>query len=159
MVKLFSEFLRNLSEFFQEEHRQRLAIIFLSSLLFVCVLTSMVRSTARQRSEADDTASSPPPTAPAPTQTKWWLRNRPSEMPTNLVSNRQTPVGGTTALAISSNCPAYVSISSQERLPTSLCFLLIKTMSAPEQERITLLSGFIEIGDWVKILAEPVCCQ
>ena len=35
----------------------------------------------------------------------------------------------------------------------------MKILSAPEQERITQPLAIIEIGGWVRILAEPVCAD
>ena len=109
MLKLLSEFLHSPGDFFQDERRQRILIISLFSLLLVCVLFSMARSATRQRNASGDPDVTSTPMAPAPIQTKWWVRHEPSETPTTLILSGQTPTGGTAMFPVSSKCPAYAS--------------------------------------------------
>jgi len=154
MLRLLSEFLRSPGDFFQDERRQRVLIISLFSILFVCVWFSTARSAARRRNAAGDPDASPTPMAPAPTRTKWWVRHEPSETPTSLLPSLQTPIVGTETLAISSKCPAY---AADFKLGTFGYISLF-----PPYENLVRLGagknystvGFIEIGGWVRILAE-----
>jgi hypothetical protein len=157
MLKLLSEFLRSPGDFFQDERRQRIVIISLFSLLFVCILLSVVRGTARRRNASGDPDASPPPVAVAPTQTKWWVRHEPSETPTSLISSAQPPIDGTEMFAVSSKCPAYASDFKPGVFGYISLFPLYVNLirSGPGKNYSTV--GFIEIGEWVRILAEPIC--
>ena len=159
MLKLLSEFLRSPGDFFQDERRQRIVIICLFSLLFICVLFSMVRITARRRNAAGDPDTSPTPMAPASTQTKWWVRQESSETPTSLFPNLQYPIiDKGTSIALS-KCPAYAS----DFKPGTFGYI---SLSPPYENLVRSGAGknystvgFIEIGGWVKILAQPVCAD
>ena len=157
MLKLLSEFLRNSGDFFQDERRQKITIISLSSLLFVGILFAMARGVARRgnASEAADVTSTP--MAPAPKQTKWWIRHEPSATPTSLTPNGQTSISGTETLAGSSKCPAHASDFKPGAFGYISLFPPYENLvrSGPGKNYSTV--GSIEIGGWVKILAEPVC--
>jgi hypothetical protein len=158
MLKLLSEFLHCPNEFFQDERRQRILIISLFSLLFVCILTAMARGSTRHRKAAVDPNTSPTPAASAPTQTKWWVRRETSETPTSLIPSLQTPIGAETP-ALSVKCPDYTSDFG----PGTFGYIalsppygnLVRTGAGKNY----FPTGSIEIGDWVKILAEPVCAD
>jgi hypothetical protein len=156
-LKLLSEFLRSPSDFFQDERRQRIAIISLFSLLFVCILLSMARGTARRRTAVGDPDTSPTPIAPAPTQTKWWVRHESSETPTSLIPSRQTPISGTETIAVSSQCPAYAADFKPGTFGYISLFPPYENLVRSGAGKKYSTVGFIEIGGWVKILAEPVC--
>jgi len=157
MLKLLSEFLRSPGDFFQDERRQRIVIVSLFSLLFVCVLFSMVRGVARRRKAPGDPDATPTPMAPAPTQTKWWVRHEPSETPTSLIPSGQTPIGGTETLAVSSKCPAYTADFKPGTFGYVSLFPPYENLVRSGAGKNYSTVGFIEIGGWVKILAEPVC--
>lgn len=158
MLKLLSEFLRSPDNFFQDERRQRILIISLFSLLFVYVLFSMARGEVRQGNAARIPYASPTPDAPAPTQTKWWVRHEPSETPTSWIPNGQTPVG-TDTLAVSNKCPAYAADFKPGTFGYISLFPPYENLIRSGAGKIYSTIGFIEIGGWVKILAEPVCAD
>jgi hypothetical protein len=159
MLKLLSEFLRSPGDFFQDEHRQRVLIISLFSLLFLCVLFSMVRGTARRKNAAGDVDASPTPVAAAPTQTKWWVRHEPSETPTSLILSGQTPIGGTETFAASSRCPAYAAAFKPGTFGYISLFPPYENLVRSGAGKNYSTVGFIEIGGWLKILGEPVCAD
>jgi hypothetical protein len=159
MLKLLSEFLRSPSDFFQDERRQRVLIISLFSLLFVCILFSMVRGATRRWNVASEPDASPTPLALAPTQTKWWVRHEPSETPTSLIPSGQTPIGGTETLAVSSKCPIYASDFKPGTFGYISLFPPYENLVRSGAGKKYSTVGFIEIGGWVKILAEPVCAD
>ena len=159
MLKLLSEFLRSPDDFFQDERRQRIVIISLFSLLFVCVLFSIARGAARRSNAFGSLSASPTPIAPAPTQTKWWVRYELSETPTSLLPSLRPPVVGTGTSVASSKCPAYASYFE----PGTFGYI---SLSPPYENLVRSGAGknyssvgFIEIGGWVRILAEPVCAD
>jgi len=159
MFRLLSEFLRSPGDFFHDERRQRIAIISLFSLLFVCILLSMVRGAARRKNVPGDLDDPATPLAPAPTQTKWWVRRESSETPTSLILSRQTPIGGTVTLAVSSKCPAYASDFKPGTFGYISLFPPYENLVRSGAGKNYSSVGFIEIGGWVKILAEPLCAD
>jgi hypothetical protein len=159
MLKLLSEFLRSPSDFFQDERRQRIAIISLFGLLFVCILFSMVRGAARRRTATEYPNKTSTPIAPVPTQTKWWIKKEPSKTPTNLMPTRQTAVGNTETLAVSSNCPGYASDFKPGTFGYISLFPPYENLLRSGAGKNYSTVGFIEIGGWVKILAEPICAN
>lgn len=159
MLKLLSEFLRSPGDFFQDERRQRIVIISLFSLLFVCVLFSIVRGAARRGNASGDPDASPTPIAPAPTQTKWWVRHEPSETPTSLIPSGQTPIGGTETFAVASKCPAYTADFKPGTFGYISLFPPYENLVRSGAGKNYSTVGYIEVGDWVKILAEPVCAD
>jgi|WetSurMetagenome_2_1015567.scaffolds.fasta_scaffold89357_2 hypothetical protein len=156
MLKLLSEFLHCPNELFQDERRQRIVIISLFSLLFVCILTAMARGSTRHRKAAVDPNTSPTPAASAPTQTKWWVRREPSETQTSLVLSRQTPIGTETP-ALLVKCPAYASNFKPGQFGYISLFPPYENLVRSGAGKNYSPVGFIEVGGWVKILAEPVC--
>ncbi|HEU0292402.1 MAG TPA: hypothetical protein VFR47_06680 [Anaerolineales bacterium] len=159
MLKLLSEFLRNPGEFFLDESRQRIISISLFGLLFVCILFSMARGATRRRNASGGLDASPTPLAPVPTQTKWWVRHEPSETPTSLTPSRQTLIGGTELLAVSSKCPAYAADFKPGTFAYISLFPPYENLVRSGAGKNYFPVGFIEIGGWVKILAEPVCAD
>ncbi len=159
MLKLLSDFLRRPQDFFQDERRQRVLIISLFSLLFVCILFAMTRSAARRRHSPRDLDASPTPMAPAPTQTKWWVRHEPSETPTSLLPGLQTPIVDTGTSTALMKCPGYVSDFKPGTFGYISLFPAYENLirSGPGKNHTAV--GFIEIGGWVRILAEPVCAD
>ena len=157
MLKLLSEFLRGPGNSLQQERYQKIVIISLCSLLFACVLLAMLKSPARRRDTSGSLDTTPTPIAPAPTQTKWWIRREPSQTPTRLISTQQTPINDTETIAVSSECPHYAKDFS----PGTFGYI---SLSPPYENLVRSGAGkhyspigFIEIGGWVKILGEPVC--
>jgi len=159
MLKLLSEFLRSPGDFFQDKRRQRIVIISLFSLLFVCILFSMVRGTARRRNAAGNPNTSPTPMAPAPTQTKWWVRHELSETPTSLLSSLQTPVVGTGTSVALNKCPAYAAAFNGGTFGYISFFPPYENLVRSGAGKNYSTVGFIDVGGWVKILAEPVCAD
>jgi hypothetical protein len=157
MLKLLSEFLHSPGDFFQNERRQRIVIISLLSLLFVCILFSMFRGAVRRANVSGNLDATVTPLVPAPTQTKWWVKHEPSETPTSMILTQQTPIDGTEPLAVSSECPAY----AEDFKPGTFGYI---SLSPPYENLVRSGAGknyspigFIDIGGWVKILGEPVC--
>ena len=159
MLKLLSEFLRSPGDFFKEERRQRILIISLFSLLFVCVLFSIARGAARRSNAFGDPDASPTPIAPVPTQTKWWVRHELSETPTSLLPSLQTPVVGTGTSVASSKCPAYAAAFKPGTFGYISFFPPYENLVRSRAGKSYSSVGFIEIGGWVKILAAPVCAD
>jgi hypothetical protein len=157
MLKLLSTFLHSPSDFFQDERRQRIVIISLFSLLFVCILFSMARGAVRRRNAVGDTAASPTLMAPAPTQTTWWVRHEPSLTPTSLLPNLHPPIIGTGTIAVSSKCPAYTADFKPGTFGYVSLFPPYENFVRSGAGKNYSTLGFIEIGGWVKILSEPVC--
>lgn len=117
----------------------------------------MARSATRLRNVAHAPNANPTPVAPVPTQTKWWVRHELSETPTSLIPPGQTPIGATETFAASSKCPAFAAAFK----PGTFGYI---SLSPPYENLVRSGAGknyssigFIEIGDWVKILGEPVC--
>jgi hypothetical protein len=119
----------------------------------------MVRGTARRRNAAGDPDTSSTPMAPAPIQTKWWVRHEPSETPTSVIPSGQTPIGGTEALAVSSKCPAYAADFKPGTFGYISLFPPYENLVRSGAGKNYSTVGFIEIGGWVKILSEPVCAD
>jgi len=97
--------------------------------------------------------------APVPTQTKWWVKHEPSETPTSLLPNKQTPIGGTKTLVASSKCPAYAADFKPGIFGYISLFPPYENLARSGAGKNYPTVGFIEIGGWVKILAEPVCAD
>jgi len=159
MSKLVSEFLRSPGHFFQDERRQRVVIVSLFSLLFICVLFSIVRVTARRRNASGDPDAISTPIAPAPTQTKWWVRREPSETPTSVIPSVQTPISGTETMAGWSKCPAYATDFKPGTFGYISLFPPYENLVRSGAGKNYSTVGFIKIGGWVRILAEPVCAD
>src|SRR6266487_105740 len=159
MLKLLSEFLRSPGDFLQDERRQRIVIISLFSLLFICVLFSIAKGAAHRRNASGDPDATPTPMAPVPTQTKWWVRHEPSETPTGLIPSEQTSIGGTETLAVSSKCPVYTADFKPGTFGYISLFPPYENLVRSGAGKNYSTVGFIEIGGWVKILAEPVCAD
>ena len=159
MLKLLSEFLRSPGDFFQDERRQRIVIVSLFSLLFVCILFSMARGAARRRILAGDPNATPTALVPAATQTKWWVRNEPSGTPTILIPHDQTPISGTETIAMSSRCPTYASDFKPRIFGYISLYPPYENLVRSGAGKNYSSVGFIETGGWVKILAEPVCAE
>jgi hypothetical protein len=159
MLKLLSEYLRNPGDFFQDERRQRIVIISLFGLLFVCILFSIARGAARRRNSSGSLTASPTPVAPVTTQTKWWVRHEPSETPTSLIPSWQDPIGGTQTLAVSIKCPAYALDFKPGAFGYISLFPPYENLVRSGAGKNYSTVGFIEIGGWVRILTEPVCAD
>jgi hypothetical protein len=159
MLKLLSEFLHNPGGFFQDEGRQRIIIISLFSLLLVCILFNMARGAARRRNASGDIDVTSTPLTPAPTQTKWWVRHEPSETPTSLILKGQTPIGGTQTLMATIRCPAYAANFKPGTFGYISLFPPYENLVRSGAGKNYSTVGFIELGGWVKILAEPVCAD
>jgi hypothetical protein len=157
MLKLLSEFLRSPGDFFQDERRQRIMIISLFSLLFVCILFSMARGATRRRNVADNLDAHPTPLALTPTQTKWWVRHEPSETPTGLIPSGQTQISGTETIVVFSKCPTYASDFKPGTFGYISLFPPYENLVRAGAGKTYSSVGFIEIGGWVKILADPIC--
>lgn len=158
MLKLFSEFLRDPGTFFKDERRQRIMIISLFSLFFLCILFSVVRGGVRRRNTIGNPDASPTSTTPPPTQTKWWIKHEPSETPSILIPNTQTPIG-TETLVVSNKCPAYAADFKPETFGYISLFPPYENLIRSGAGKNYPAVGFIEIGGWVKVLAEPVCAD
>lgn len=159
MLKLLSEFLRSPGNFFRDERRKRVLIISLFSLLVVCILFSMVRGATRRQNLGVDQDVSSTPLTPPPTQTKWWVRHEPSETPTRVMLSGQTPTGGTATLTSTSNCPEYATYFEPGTFGYISLFPPYENLVRSGAGKNYSSVGFIEIGGWVKILAEPVCAN
>jgi hypothetical protein len=159
LLKLLSEFLRGPQDFFQDERRQRIVIISLFSLLFVCILFSVTNGTARRRNTSADPDVTSTRMVPAPTQTKWWVRQEPSETPTSLLPSFQTLIVDTETSKALNKCPAYASDFKPGTFGYISLFPPYENLvrSGPGKNHTAI--GFIEIGGWVRILAEPVCAD
>jgi hypothetical protein len=159
MLKLLSEFLRSPGDFFQDERRQRIVIVSLFSLLFVCILFSIARGATRRRNVAGNPDANPTPLALAPTQTKWWVSHEPSETPTSVILSGQTPISGTETIGVSSKCPPYASYFKPGTFGYISLFPPYENLVRSGAGKNYTTVGFIEIGGWVKILGEPVCAD
>ena len=159
MLKLLSEFLRSPNDFLQDERRQRIVIISLFSLLFVCVLFSMARGAARQRNAVESLAASPTPIAPAPTQTKWWVRHELSGTPASLLPSLQTPIVGTGTSVALNKCPDYAAAFKPGTFGYISFFPPYENLVRSGAGKNYSTVGFIDVGGWVRILAEPVCAD
>jgi hypothetical protein len=159
MFKLLSEFLRSPGDFFQGERRQRIVIISLFSLLFVCVLFSIAKGAARRSNAFGSLAASPTPIAPAPTQTKWWVRHELSQTPTSLLPIPHPPIAGTRTPVVSSKCPAYAAAFKPGAFGYISFFPSYENLVRSGAGKKYSTVGFIDVGGWVKILAEPICAD
>jgi hypothetical protein len=159
MLKLLSEFLRSPGNFLQNERRQGVLIVSSFSLLLVFILCSMTGGATRYRKASVGPNNSLAPAAPAPAQTKWWIRHEPSETPTSLIPSELTVIPGQETPAISSTCPTY----AVNFKPGTFGYI---SQSPPYENLVRSGAGknystvgFIDIDGWVKILAKPVCAD
>ena len=159
MLKLLSEFLPSPSDFFQDERRQRIAIISFFSMPFVCILFSMAKGVARGRNATRDPDITPMPMTPAPAQNKWWVKHEPSRTPVSLMPSGQTPISRTEGLPVSSKCPAYAADFKLGTFGYISLFPPYENLVRSGAGKNYSTVGFIEIGGWVKILAGPVCAD
>lgn len=157
MLKLLSEFLINPADFFQDGRRQRIVVISLFCLLFVYILFSMARGAARRTGSAENSDISPASITPPPTQTKWWIRQPPSEVPANLTLSRQTPIAATELFASPNKCPSYATAFKPGTFGYISLFPPYENIVRSEAGKDYPAVGFIARGDWIKILDEPVC--
>jgi hypothetical protein len=157
MLKLLSEFLRSPRNFSEENNRQRIVIISLSSLLFLGILLSMAKGTVRQRNAAIDPDVTSTTLSRVPTQTNWWVRHEPSEIATNLLSSFQTPTVGAEQSMALNKCPAYAADFKPGSFGYISPFPPYENLARAGAGKNYPSVGFIEIGDWLKILAEPIC--
>jgi hypothetical protein len=95
--------------------------------------------------------------APVPTQTKWWVRHKPSETPTSLIPSGQTPIGVAERLEVSSKCPEYAADLKPGTFGYISLFPPYENLVRSGAGKNYSTVGFIEIGGWVRILTEPVC--
>jgi hypothetical protein len=157
-MKLLSEFLRSPSEFFQDERRQRILIVSLLSVLFLCVLLVMVRSVAHRSSFSEHQGATPMLAIPSATNTKWWVKQKPSPTPTRVL-NLQPSVSTPIVTGISKMCPAYAAEFKPEiygYISLSLPYEnLIRSGAGKNYSSV----GYIEAGGWVKLLDFPVCAD
>jgi len=117
----------------------------------------MARGAARRRKASGDSDAISTPMALAPTQTKWWVRHEPSETPSRVISSGQIPVGGTEKLTGPSQCPAYAGDFKPGTFGYISIFPPYENLVRSGAGKNYSSVGFIEIGGWVRILAEPVC--
>ena len=157
MLKLLSEFLRSPGDFFQDERRQRIAIISSFSLLFVCILFTMARGAARRRNVSGDLDVPSTLMGRAPTQTKWWVRHEPSETATSLLASLQTPIVSRGKSLALNKCPTYASDFKPGSFGYISLFPPYENLVRSGAGKNYSIVGFIDVGGWVKILAEPVC--
>jgi hypothetical protein len=157
-MNLLSEFLRSPGEFFQDERRQRILVISLSSVLFVCVLLVMVRNAAHRSSFSEDQDATPTLAIPSATNTKWWVKQKPSPTPTS-IRNLQPSVSIPTVAAISKKCPAYAEDFKPGIYGYISLFPPYENLirSGPGKNYSSV--GYIEVGGWVKMLDFPVCAD
>jgi hypothetical protein len=85
------------------------------------------------------------------------VRHEPSETPTNLIPSGQAWIGGTKTLAVPGKCPAYAADFKPETFGYISLFPPYQNLVRSGAGKNYSPIGFIEIGGWVKILAEPVC--
>ena len=157
-MKLLSEFLRSPGDFFQDERRQRILIISLSSVLFVCVLLVMVRSAAHRSSFSEDQDVTPTLTMPSATNTKWWVKQKPSPTPTSIL-NLQPSVSTPTVAGISKKCPAYAADFEPGMYGYISLFPSYENLIRYGPGKNYSSVGYIEVGGWVKLLDFPVCAD
>ncbi|HEY9708850.1 MAG TPA: hypothetical protein V6D48_11660 [Oculatellaceae cyanobacterium] len=117
----------------------------------------MARSAARRSNLAGDPDATSTPLAPAPTQTKWWVRHEPSLTPTSLLPSFHPSIVGTGTYVAASKCPAYASDFKPGTFGYISLFPPYENLvrSGPGKNHTAI--DFIEIGGWVRILAEPLC--
>jgi hypothetical protein len=159
MLKLLSEFLRSPVDFFQDERRQRIVIISVFSLLFVCLLFTMARGAARRRNNPGNLGVTSTPSGRAPTQTKWWVRHEPSETATSLLPSLQTLMLSTGTSIAMNKCPAYASDFKPGTFGYISLFPPYENLVRSGAGKNYSTVGFIDVGGWVKIRAEPVCAD
>lgn len=136
-----------------------MVIISFSSLLFVCMLFTLARGTARRSHESDGSDAISASATPIATQTKWWVKHEPSETATSLTLNGQTPSSNTETVVMSSICPAYALDFKPGTFGYISLFPPYENLVRSGAGKSYSTVGFIEIGGWVKILAEPVCAD
>lgn len=157
-MKLLSEFLRSPGEFFQDDRRQKILIFSLSSVLFVCVLLVMVRSVAHRSSFSEDQGATPTLAIPSATNTKWWVKQKPSPTPTSIL-NLQPSVSTPTVAAISKKCPVYAEDFKPGIYGYISLFPPYENLLRSGAGKNYSSVGYIEVGGWVKLLDFPVCAD
>src|SRR5512139_814813 len=155
-MKLLSEFLRSPGEFFQDERRQRILIISLFRALFVCVLLVMVRSAAHRSSFSEEKDATPTLAIPSMTNTKWWVKQKPSPTPTSIL-NLQPPISTPTVAGISKKCPAYAADFKPGMYGYISLFPPYENLIRSGAGKNYSSVGYIEVGGWIKLLDFPVC--
>jgi hypothetical protein len=157
-MRLLTEFLRNPGEFVQHGRRQKVLPISLFSMFFVCTLLVMVRTAAGLRIPSEDLAVSSPEISIRATGTKWWVRETRSPLPggsLKLLTQTATPA----FTAFSEKCPPYAA----DFKPGTYGYIsalppienLVRSGAGASYSSI----GYIEAGDWVRILDFPICAD
>jgi hypothetical protein len=156
-LKLISDFLDNSITFLQQERRLRIIIVLLLSLVPVCLLFTMSRSLTRQRSTSADPAAIAASASATPTQTKWWIRHEKSETPVYLLPRHRDPITDTPTINSLATCPSYASDFKPGTFGYVSLYPPYENMVRSGVGKDSSTVGFIEVGGWLKILAEPVC--
>lgn len=156
-MKPLSDLSRNLGYFFQYERWQSIVIISSFGLLFVCILLTITRVSAHRRNSARESNIIPTSIPPASTQTKWWIRHRSSETPVRLPLSIQTPILDKPITSSLTICPTYTSDFKKETFGYVSLYPSYENLVRSGAGKDYPIVGFIEPGDWVKILNNPVC--
>ncbi len=158
-MEYLAHFLHNPIEFFKDERNQKLLILSVFVLLFLCFLVLLTNGTSRQDEEVasfDQPAATVESTTPTRTPTKWWIR-----MPATFTP---APSEITTARALSEWSASNCSLQSSSPLKADIYAYIAVTPPLPNRIRADAsLSGNylgqIDPGDGLKIIDGPICAD
>ena len=158
-MEYLAHFLHNPTEFFKEERNQKLLILAIFVLLFLCLLILLARGISRQNEEIanlDQPAGTVESTAHAHTPTKWWIRVTATFAPAP--SELTTP--GASAETTASNCPVRFS------MPLTANIYAYISLTPPLPNRLRSAArlsgnylGQIEPGGGLKVIDGPICAD
>jgi hypothetical protein len=156
-VKYIANFLRNPAEFFKDERNQRLLILSIFIILFLCLLIFLTNSARGEKEivSIDDVTATPVLTRPTITPTKWWIKTTftsspiPSEFSTTIHSRESTD-GCSTRFSSLLKTDIYAYISLTPPLPN-------RVRSGPSLTDTYV--GQIEPGGGLKVIDGPFCAD
>lgn len=158
-MKNVAELLRNPTEFLKHEHNQKLLILSVFVLLFLCFLILLTNRPSRHSAEAANidlpvvTAES---ISPMSTPTKWWVRKTATFTPSplDLVTSR------TAAESSTNKCPERFSSPIKDDIYAYVA--LTPPLPNRVRDAAGLLNNYlgqIEPGNGLKIIDGPICAD
>jgi hypothetical protein len=100
-MRLLSDFFQSPECYFQDAGWQRILIISLVSLLFLCPLPVVILGKARRSNSSENIDAISAPTIPYVTSKKWWMRKDPSSTPSSILAPQTLTI--TSAVTVTSN--------------------------------------------------------
>lgn len=158
-MNYLANFPHNPTEFLKDERNQKLLVLSIFIVLFLCFLILLVRGTSRQNEKIanfNQPAVTVESTAPSHTPTKWWIRVTATFAP---APSEVTPLRAPAEI-VAGNCPARFF----SPLRANIYAYISLTPPLPNRLRSTArLSGNylgqLEPGGGLKVIDGPICAD